>query len=495
MLSTRVTTCLCAVVLILIPGWARAAPDRGDPNILLILADDLGYGSLGCYGASHSVVRTPHLDRLAERGVRFTDASTPSSVCSPTRYGMLMGRYPWRTRLKAGVVNVFDPLLPDPKRVSLASWLKGRGYRTAAIGKWHLGYGSRRMQAEDFTDVLRPGPLEMGFTYHFGVPQNHGDMTGIYIENDRIYGLESDRVFPYSRSFYGKRFLGFDAPQRIDNQVMDTLTDQAVNWLADQEAQEPFFLYFAPVAVHHPITPSDPMRGESGCGPYGDFIQDLDHSVGRLIRAVEERGALDHTLVLFTSDNGGELPKDPSSPELQAAALGLQANGALRGDKHTIWEGGVRVPLIAAWPGQIPANRVCTSMVNLVDLMASVIDLVDGSPPPPDRAAAPDSFSFAEALWHPGEPGGSTRSSMVTANVHGILAIRQGPWKYIEGQGASRGPGNRTPKAPPSEARPQLYRLDTDPAEQHDVIGKHPEVAQRLQQELDAVREKDPALL
>ena len=166
------------------------AEQQAKPNIVLILADDLGVGSVGCYGADPALVRTPAIDRLAQQGVRFLDASTPSSVCSPTRYGLLMGRYPWRTRMKYGVVNVHDPLLPDPKRTSMARWLRQQGYRTAAIGKWHLGYGTTMKKPQDWTKPLRPGALEMGFNYHFAVPQNHGDMTGVYIENDHIYGLE-----------------------------------------------------------------------------------------------------------------------------------------------------------------------------------------------------------------------------------------------------------------------------------------------------------------
>ena len=152
-----------------------------NPNVVVILADDLGYGSVGCYGADSVLVRTPEIDTLAKEGVRFTDACTPSSVCSPTRYGLLMGRYPWRTRLKHGVINVGDPLLPDPNRKSLARWLKDKGYQTAAIGKWHLGYGTKKKKPKDWTGVLSPGALEMGFDYHFAVPQNHGDITGVYV--------------------------------------------------------------------------------------------------------------------------------------------------------------------------------------------------------------------------------------------------------------------------------------------------------------------------
>ena len=244
--SAMVLICSCC----LLPGSAVA--DK--PNIVFIMADDLGYGSVGCYGADSKLVRTPAIDSLADQGLRFTDASTPSSICSPTRYGTLMGRYPWRTSLKYGVVNVGGPLLPDPARTSIAAYLKQQGYRTAAIGKWHLGYGTKdHQQPKDWTKPLRPGPLELGFDYHFGVPQNHGDITGIYIENDRIYGLQSDKVFPYSRSFYGAPYMGFDAPQRVNKSVMADLTDKAVQWLK-RPSNDPFFLFFTPVAVHHPAS-------------------------------------------------------------------------------------------------------------------------------------------------------------------------------------------------------------------------------------------------
>jgi len=239
------------------------------PNIVFILADDFGYSSLNSYGADKNLVRTPHIDRLAEQGMRFTNASTPASICTPTRYGFLTGRYPWRSPLKFGVTNPLDPLLPDPDRVTIADWLNERGYNTAAIGKWHLGYGEK--DPVDFTGKLSPGPLELGFDYHFGVPQNHGDMLGVYIENDHIYGLRSNKTAPYSKTFYGTPYLGFDAPQRVNKDVMNDLTDKTVEWIKQQTGDNPFFLYFAAVAVHHPITPSGYMRGMSDCGPYGDF--------------------------------------------------------------------------------------------------------------------------------------------------------------------------------------------------------------------------------
>lgn len=191
------------------------------PNIVFILADDFGYSSLNSYGAEKSLLRTPHIDRIAEEGMRFTNASTPASICTPTRYGSLTGRYPWRSRLKYGVTHAVDELLPDTERITIADWLNERGYHTAAIGKWHLGYGEKPL---DYTRSVSPGPLDLGFDYHFGVPQNHDDKLGVFIENDHIYGLRSDKVNAYSRSFYGTQYIGYDAPKRVNKDVMQVLT-------------------------------------------------------------------------------------------------------------------------------------------------------------------------------------------------------------------------------------------------------------------------------
>ena len=458
------------------------------PNIVFIMADDLGYGSVGCYGADSKLVRTPAIDSLADQGLRFTDASTPSSICSPTRYGTLMGRYPWRTSLKYGVVNVGGPLLPDPARTSIAAYLKQQGYRTAAIGKWHLGYGTKdHQQPKDWTKPLRPGPLELGFDYHFGVPQNHGDITGIYIENDRIYGLQSDKVFPYSRSFYGAPYMGFDAPQRVNKSVMADLTDKAVQWLK-KPSNDPFFLFFTPVAVHHPITPSDAMRGESGCGPYGDFIQDIDLSVGRILETLDRIGAGDNTLVIFTSDNGGDIPTEPSRPEGTAKAMGLSSNGGLRGDKHTIWEGGTRVPFITKWPGKIPAGSTSNTMINLIDTFATVIELIEATPTPAGNIA-PDSISFCNTMLQPNSTKRPTRPSMITANAQGIMAIRQGPYKYIEGQLPDEWPKNKQAGNFDGQATRQLYNLKNDPAEQNNIINTNHERAKHLEKQLNKIRQ------
>lgn len=446
------------------------------PNVLLILADDLGYGSLNCYGAPETLVRTPHIDRLAKEGVRFTDANTPSSVCSPTRYAVMTGRYCWRTMAKDGVLGIQSPLHIETDRMTLASLLRGEGYRTAAIGKWHLGYGSSGKT--DYTAPLRPGPLQIGFDYHFGVPQNHGDATGIYVEDEKVAGLRSAKTVPAGTSPYGRPYLGIDAPQRTDVEVMDVLTRRATTWLEKQTADKPFFLYFTPVAVHQPITPSAKAKGSSAAGSYGDWLHDLDDSVGQILKTLDDKGLAGNTLVIFTSDNGGVLLTAGEAPESVAYKAGLRVNGKWRGRKHSVYQGGFRVPFLVRWPGKAPAGTTSDATVNLVDLLATTAAIL-GKPLPSREVAAEDSHNVLPALLGQ-KPRRPLRDSMIVHSVDGIFAIRQGPWKYIEGKASvKRVPGERQ-----GEATAQLYHLVDDPLETRDLIGEQPGVAARL---LDAL--------
>ncbi len=468
-------------------AFAGMAKGADHPNIVFILADDLGYGSVNAYGANKELVRTPHIDRLAEQGMRFTNASTPASICTPTRYALLTGRYPWRTSLKFGVVNPTDPMLPDPDRVTLADILKDIGYNTAAIGKWHLGYSKGK--PVDFTEKLVPSPLDLGFDYHFGVPQNHGEPLGVYIEDDHIYGLRSKKTEPYSRTFYGSPYLGFDAPQRVNKEVMEVLTNKSVEWLRQQSKETPFFLYFAPVAVHHPITPSDFMRGMSDCGPYGDFIQDLDMSVGRIIEALKYQNLQENTIVIFTSDNGGEIPGNrPEAPETQAINYGLKINGALRGDKHTIFEGGTRVPFIVYWPGVVQEGSVSDVLINMADVFSTISEITTGGLPA-SKAVAPDSFSFLPALKNTTNP--HPRTAMVTADLNGMQAIRWGDWKYIDDTPPDGLPENRLGYLQ-KNFKPQLYNLADDPAESVNLFDERPDMVEKLSGMLDRMRKTEP---
>ena len=310
---------------------AGASPDR--PNIIVILADDLGWGSLNCYGGAH--LQTPATDRLASEGRRFNFAYAPGSVCSPTRYGLMTGRYIWRTPVNHGFgLGDADPLLIDKGRITLGSLAKSKGYNTAAIGKWHIGLGvpTNLPKGLRWDAPLDPGPLAVGFDYFFGIAANVMNQPDAYIEQDMLV----DRIPGMHVTIEGK---GNDAhtvgikPLRIPDQVMGMLTDKAIAWL-DKNHDKPFFLYFAPNAVHAPITPSAKFTG-SPLGKYGDFIQELDADVQRILDFLDKNKLTDNTLVIFTSDNGGVVG-GKTGDEVMAVQAGLKINGDLKGGKHSI---------------------------------------------------------------------------------------------------------------------------------------------------------------
>ena len=363
----------------------------------------------------------------------------------------------------------------------MASLLKAVGYRTAAIGKWHLGYGTGK---QDFTEALRPGPLELGFDEHFAVPQNHGDASGVYVENHRVAGLRSRNKIPAGVSPYGQEYMGIDAPQRVDIDVMDVLTSRAEDWIRRQNKQTPFFLYFTPVAIHQPITPSPSTNGSSSAGTYGDWIHDLDNSVGRILKALDQQGATQDTLLVFTSDKGGVLQTSGDRPEGIAHRAGLHVNGDWRGGKHGIYQGGFRVPFLVRWPGNAPAGATSNETINLVDLLATFSAVV-GKPLPKADIAAEDSHNVLPAFLGKASKT-PIRSSMITHSADGVFAIRQGPWKYCEGKAAK--PTGLVPAARRAELTPQLFNLREDPREQNNLFLNHPDVAQRLSTLLDQAR-------
>jgi len=476
---------LILIALFCLPVTYGTEQAKERPNIVIILSDDYGYGSAVCYGANPKLIQTPNIDRLAKEGRRFTDANTTSSVCSPTRYSLLTGRYCWRTSLKHEVLSTTAPLLIEPGRINLASMLKKHGYRTAAIGKWHLGYGDQ--PKTDFTKELKPGPLEIGFDYHFGVPSNHGDITGVYVENHKVWGLRSGKLNPESkgRNFKNKPFIGLDAPHRVDEEVMPFLTRKAVEWIEAQSKDRPFFLYFTPVAVHNPVTPSAKTKGTSRAGAYGDWIHELDLSVGCILEALDRRGVTDNTVVLFTSDNGGV--NKPSKPceATDALKAGLKISGPFRGGKHDVWNGGFRVPYLVRWPGHVPAGTVCDEMLSLVDTLATIAALI-GEPLPPKEVGAEDSYNMLPA-WL-GTNTAPIRRDLILHSADGNFAIRRGPWKWIEGDyhpatklGALR--------LRADQFHQQLYNLKQDISESHDVLQNHPETARELEVLLNRYRD------
>ncbi|WP_166646998.1 sulfatase family protein [Prosthecobacter fusiformis] len=481
------------LAILCLAGLTAFAADR--PNIIVILSDDYGYGSVGCYGADGKLIQTPNLDRLAKEGRRFTDANTTSSVCSPTRYSVITGRYCWRTSEKHGVLGMFSPLHIETTRLNMASLLKKQGYSTAAIGKWHLGYGKADESPAwrtDYAAELSPGPLDIGFDYHFGVPANHGDLTGVYVENRFVYGLRNgkipahmkisgpDRDNPNFKATYTiedteshkNEPLDLDAPHRVNERVMPYLTEKSAEWIKAQKKDTPFFLYYTPVAVHNPVTPDKDIAGTSKAGPYGDWIHELDRSVGGILAALDEKGIADNTLIIFTADNGGVFHPEREMPQTVAYKAGLKVNGDLRGGKHTVWEGGFKVPFIARWPGKIPAGTVCDEMVSLADILATTAAIV-GEKLPAAGEAAEDSYNILPALL--GKEAPAARSDMIIHSSDGVYAVRKGSWKWIEGVPAE---GIKRKKS--DEFAPRLINLKDDPAETKDVSAENPEVVKEL---------------
>lgn len=437
------------------------------PNIILFFADDFGYGSTNVYGASTSLIQTPNINKLSEGGIHFTNAFTTGSVCSPTRYGLLTGEYSWRTRLKKGVVNTKDACLIDKKTKTLPSYLQDLGYKTAAIGKWHLGYKNERFK--NLLGTIENGPNDHGFDYNFTVPNNLDDIHKIYIENNEIYGLRSDKIAAYGGSFYGNQYVGYDAPQRVTEQVMNDLTANSIKWLESFDKNEPFFLYFSSVAVHHPITPSPEMRGKSNAGAYGDFIQDIDRCLGLLIEYLEENGLRENTMIIFASDNGGDIPnKKKVMPENFAINKGLKINGDYRGDKHTIWDGGFRIPMIINHPNQIKNGLQSDAIVSTVDIYSFIGEYLHKGKEI-EKSLAIDSHSFYDVIQQPNKK--YTRVPLIHRDVKGRKAVRFGDWKYIEA--ANPNSKNETLHA-------QLFNLKEDKKEEHNIIQKNTKKAEEL---------------
>jgi arylsulfatase A-like enzyme len=489
---TMKSTFAISLVALLCAGSAAAqasspASPKTDPaakpNIVLILADDLGFGDTSCYGATK--IRTPNVDRLAREGMRFTDAHTPASVCTPTRYGVMTGRYCWRTHLQSGVLGSNDPLLIEKGRMTMASLAKAKGYRTGAIGKWHLGYGEP--PRTDWNKPLVPGPLEVGFDYHFGVPNNHNDALRAYVENHDLVGRKPGEAF---RMVKGRDIPEGLAQPRVDDLVSETLITKALGFI-EENHESPFFLYFTPVIPHTHITPAARFRGTSQAGLYGDYIQELDTDVGRILAALERLRIADRTLVIFSSDNGGA-PKDFAAPswplnlaseegdlrqkyrqaKRDARAMGHLTNGPWRDGKGNAYEGGHRVAFLARWPGRIPPGTVTDETVCLTDLLATTASLL-GVPLPKD--VGEDSYDILPVLLGK-QTGKPIRETTILHGGNGIFAVRNGPWKFIEGKGAKAG------------GQHELYNLAEDPGETKNLGAEKPEIVKRLANVLEQGR-------
>lgn len=466
-----------------------------NPYIVFIMADDMGYGDVKCYNQA-SKIPTPNMDQLAEQGIRFTDAHSPSAVCSPTRYGVLTGRYCWRTWLKRGVVGGYTPPLIEPDRLTVASFLKQKGYRTGCFGKWHLGLGWTRKNgfiptwkdAEkmwrgswqdgnpekgmnvDFTKPVQGGPVDHGFDEaYFTAACSTIDGPFTYIHNSYTVGIPDKSIFvdenkhPDFRPRPGWIDPGFDLKD-----VDCVFTRKAIAFMENSHKdnpEQPFFVYLPLSSPHAPWLPPDFVQGKSKEGPRGDLVFLVDWCVGEVCRALDRLEIADRTLIIVTSDNGPRHGREKH-----------QSSGFFRGYKSHIWEGGHRVPFIARWPGKIRAGSSSDEMICLTDLMATCAGILNTHLP---EEAGPDSYDILPALV--GKKGeGPIRDGLVSHSENGTFAIRQGKWKLILDSKTSGGWVNPSGLPPDPKSPGQLYNLDSDPYEQNDLWNVHPDIVERL---------------
>lgn len=460
------------------------------PNIVLILADDLGYGDPACYGGR---IPTPHIDRLAAEGMRFTDAHTSSSVCTPTRYGLLTGRYNWRTKLQRGVLGGLSPRLIEPGRLTVAALLQQQGYHTACCGKWHLGMDwvvkpglavseltiepREQVFNVDYAQPIANGPNSVGFDDYFGISASLDMVPYTFIENDRVQALPTeDRSFlmMHDRPQGGRTRQGPAAPGFDAADVLPALTRWSCAYIDRQaegaRAGRPFFLYVPLASPHTPILPTPDWQGRSGINPYADFVMQTDAAVGEILAALDRQRLAESTLVIFTSDNGCS----PQAKFDELATHGHHPSGPLRGHKADIFEGGHRVPFVVRWPGTVAAGTTSDQLVCLTDVLATLAEIVGVSLPPD---SGEDSLSFLSVLR--GE--GGRRDHLVSHSINGSFAVRQGAWKLCL-CGDSGGWSAPRPGSPQAQGLPdvQLFHLADDLGERHNLQAEQPERVQEL---------------
>lgn len=453
-----IKTTLCAAASLLALHTSATA---SRPNIVLIMCDDLGYGDVQCLNPEHGKIKTPHIDKIASQGMTFTDAHSGSSVCTPTRYGLLTGRYSWRTRLQNGVVSGFAPCLIAPDRLTVAGLLKKQGYATAIIGKWHLDFQYQDPKTGKILPnkgkapigtIIPDGPTHRGFDYFHG--NHHARSMDTIIENGKVV-------------------------ERLDEiHNLPRLTEKSVAYIAERAKtpDQPFFLYVPLGSPHTPILPTKEWQGKSGLGTYADFVMQTDATVGSITAALEEHGFADNTLLIFTSDNGCSKAADIPALRQQGHYVSAQ----YRGSKADIWDGGHRVPFLVRWPGNVEAGSRCDQLITLVDFFATASEITG------EKATdmAEDSVSFLPALS--GQPIASTRKGVIHHSVSGHFAYRQGKWKLIlaKASGGWSSPTERQAAKDSPEA--QLYDMEKDPSEKNNLYLTQPGIAQQLLADLTA---------
>lgn len=483
-------------------GASRAA-SKTKPNIVFIYADDVGYGDLSCYGATR--VKTPNLDSLAGNGLRLTNAHAGSATCTPSRYSLLTGQYAWR-RKDTHILPGDAQLLIHEGQQTLPSMLQQAGYRTACVGKWHVGLGNGSI---DWNSEIKPGPNEVGFDYSFIIPATLDRVPCVFVENHRVANLDpKDPIkVSYEKPFPGE-LTGRDHPELlkmkpshghdqaivngvsrigymtggksalwVDEDIVFTLTDKATNFIG-QHKSEPFFLYYATPEIHVPRMPNRRFVGDTPMGPRGDSIAELDWSVGQILAALKRNGLLDNTLVMFSSDNGPVVDDGYQDEAVQKLGSHKPA-GIYRGGKYSNFDGGTRVPFMVQWPGHVKPDSTSDALVSQLDMYASLASLT-GQKLKPD--VAPDSFNELPALL-----GQSKKGRPYAIEHAGSLSFLQDDWKYIA---PSNGPkmNKNTNTELGNDPKPQLYNLRNDPGEKSNVADQEPERVKKLAALLEQVK-------
>ncbi|MBA4068062.1 MAG: hypothetical protein C0501_31035 [Isosphaera sp.] len=480
---------LLGLVALLGAGLAPVSAAK-KPNVVIILADDLGYGDVSCYNPERGKIPTPNIDALAKGGMRFTDAHSSSGVCSPTRYTLLTGRYHWRTRLQTRIVGVWGVPLVAPDRLTVAGLAKQHGYHTACVGKWHLGWdwpipaderkhfqglggkGNDKAAAEPtadhvaawkraFAQRIPGGPTARGFDEYFGTDVPNWPPY-CFIENDRTVGIPTTLLPPKEFTANLASLQGPALPEWKLDAVLPALADRACDVVAKQsKAKSPFLLYLPLTAPHTPIAVAKEWQGKRSLKhSYADFVMQTDAVVGRVLDAIKAAGVEDNTLVVFTSDNGCA----PYIGAKDLEARGHFPSGPLRGYKADAWEGGHRVPFIVRWPGTVKPGSTCSQAIGSVDILATLAEVFSAKLP---ATAGEDSVSLMPLLRGEDKP---IHEAVVHHSSTGVFAIRSGKWKLILGPGSGATDGTK----------PHLYDLTADIGEKTDLAAKHPEEVKRL---------------
>ena len=474
----------CTIVLVfaLLSSIATAAePVTPPPNIVYILADDMGYGDVQYLNPERGKIPTPHMDQVAKQGMTFTDAHTTSSVCTPTRYGIMTGRYNWRTKLQYHVLNGYGLPLIAADRMTVPSFLRDNGYTTAMIGKWHLGLGiattdgkqarpvkglkakngKGAFSAEELSNIdwkkpIEGGPVDVGFDTWYGITASLDFPPYVWIRDRNWVGI-GDHVKAFRRP--GPATEDFEA---ID--VLDELGDEAVRYISDYDSEKPFFIYMPLPSPHTPIVPSEKWQGKSGIGKYGDYMMQTDAIVGQVVAALEAKGITENTLLVVTSDNG--CSKSANFKNLESH--GHFASGQYRGSKADIWDGGHRVPFLVKWPKVIEPESVCDTLTCQTDFLATCAELLGKELP---VNAGEDSESILPLFS--GSPVEFVRKGVIHHSVSGHFAYRQGKWKLLlaKGSGGWTAPTeNMMSKKKPDAPKGQLYDVEADPGEEEQPL-------------------------